>query len=479
MVNAFDAAATHAPAGGTAAADVSGDRFVKRIARVATLGGLLFGYDTGVINGAITYMQRDLALTPLLEGMVASFLLLGAATGAVFGGRFADSGGRRRNILFLAVLFLVGALACAVAPNVPALIASRFVLGLAVGGASVSVPTYLAEIAPAERRGQIVTRNELMIVTGQMLAFVCNAAIGSTWGADHGIWRWMLVVATLPAVLLWFGMLSMPESPRWLASKGRIAEAFRVLEQVRDKQRAKAELEEIRRVDARPDAATRGGWADLATPWMRRAFLVGVGIAIAQQATGVNAIMYYGTQILTSSGFGTQTALIANVANGAISVAAVLIGIALLGRLGRRTMFLTGLSGTTLSLLAIGLCSVLMPYSAARAYLILSAMVVFLAFMQMFIGPVSWVMLAEIFPLKLRGFGFGFAGCVLWIVNFAISLVFPVFVAYAGVASTFFTFFVFGIGSLVFVAKCVPETRGRSLEEIEVTLRAKYAGTHQ
>ncbi|KER70014.1 major facilitator transporter [Burkholderia cepacia] len=465
------------PARETASSDARGDRFVKQIARVATLGGLLFGYDTGVINGAITYMQRDLALTPLLEGMVASFLLLGAATGAVFGGRFADSGGRRKNILMLAILFLVGALACAAAPNVPALIASRFVLGLAVGGASVSVPTYLAEIAPAERRGQIVTRNELMIVIGQLLAFACNAVIGSTWGADHGVWRWMLVVATLPAVLLWFGMLSMPESPRWLASKGRMTDALRVLEQVREKQRAKSELEDIRRVNVR-DNVERGGWADLATPWMRRAFLVGTGIAVVQQATGVNSIMYYGTQILTSSGFGAQTALIANVANGVISVVAVLIGIALLGRLGRRTMFLTGLSGTTLSLLAIGMFSVLLPFSATRAYLILSAMVMFLAFMQMFIAPVSWVMLAEIFPLKLRGFGFGFAGCVLWIVNFAISLVFPVFVAHAGISSTFFVFFLFGICSLVFVARYVPETRGRSLEEIEATLRAKYTGAH-
>lgn len=434
----------------------------------------MFGYDTGVINGAITYMKQDLALTPLLEGMVTSSLLLGAATGAVLGGRLADVGGRRRNIVALALLFLLGALASAGAPTVPALIAARFVLGLAVGGASVTVPTYLAEIAPSERRGQIVTRNELMIVIGQMLAFMCNAVIGSAWGANHSVWRWMLVIATLPAAGLWLGMLVMPESPRWLASKGRIAEALRVLELVRDDKRAKAELEEIRRVGARENGEVRARRASFSTPWMRRAFFVGIGIAVVQQATGVNSIMYYGTQILASSGFGTRTALIANVANGVISVCAVLIGMALLGKLARRTMFLTGLFGTTLSLFAIGLFSVLMPYSMARAYLILASMVAFLAFMQMFIAPVSWVMLAEIFPLKLRGFGFGCAACVLWIVNFALSLAFPVFVAYAGISSTFFVFVLLGVASLVFIAKCLPETRGRSLEEIEVTLRMKY-----
>lgn len=452
-------------------------RYIRLITVISTFGGLLFGYDTGVINGALAYMKHDLGLTPVTEGMVTSFLLLGAAIGAVVGGRLSDRNGRRKNIILLALLFLFGALACTLAPNVPVMVASRFVLGLAVGGASVSVPTYLAEIAPSDRRGQIVTQNELMIVCGQMLAFVFNAVIGNAWGAEHGVWRWMLALATLPAVVLWLGMLAMPETPRWLAMKGRFGDALRVLKQVRDERFAAAELADIRLISEQDARTTRGGWSDLSTPWLRRVFLIGIGIAVVQQATGVNSIMYYGTQILTTSGFGRETALFANIANGVISVAAVFYGIFLLGKVGRRPMFLTGLTGTTASLLLIGLFSELLPVSEMRAYLILSSMVLFLGFMQGFIAPVSWVMLSEVFPLRIRGFATGFSGFALWMINFTISLLFPSLVEYAGISTTFFIFFALGLLSLTFVNRYLPETKGRSLEAIEAEFRRKYANT--
>lgn len=446
-------------------------RSIRFVAIIATFGGLLFGYDTGVINGALAYMKQDFGLTPFTEGMVTSFLLLGAAVGSVIGGYLSDRYGRRVSIMLLAILFLLGALACTFAPDVPVMVMSRFVLGLAVGGASVSVPTYLAEMAPAERRGQIVTQNELMIVSGQMLAFVLNAVIGNEWGSEHGVWRWMLAIATLPAVALWLGMLAMPESPRWFAAKGRFGDALKVLKEVRDERTAVAELAEIRRAGTQDVQTMRPVRAELSTSWVRRVFFIGMGVAVVMQATGVNSIMYYGTQILTSSGFGRETALIGNIANGVISVIATCVGIYMLGRIGRRPMFLVGLTGTTLSLLLIGLFSQWLPVSTLRAGLILSAMVCFLSFMQALIAPVSWVLLSELFPLRIRGFAAGVAGCVLWIVNFVIGLCFPPLVAHVGISNTFFLFFVLGLVSLMFIKRCLPETKGRSLEAIEAHFR--------
>lgn len=341
-------------------------RRLRLITVIATFGGLLFGYDTGVINGALPYMTDDLGLTPFTEGMVTSSLLLGAAVGAVTGGRFSDARGRRRTILVLAVVFFVGALGCTLAPNTTVMVVARFVLGLAVGGASVTVPVYLAEISPAERRGALVTRNELMIVSGQLLAFTSNAVIARVGGESGGVWRYMLVLATIPAVVLWFGMLVMPESPRWLASKTRFGEALEVLKQVRSQQRAEAELAEVSALAVKEDQAKLGGWQDMkSTPWLRRLMFVGFGIAIVQQITGVNTIMYYGTQILTDAGFTADSALTANIANGVISVLATFVGIWLLGRVNRRPMLMTGQIGTTAALLLIGVFSSCCPRATA------------------------------------------------------------------------------------------------------------------
>lgn len=449
-------------------------RRLRTVTVIATFGGLLFGYDTGVINGALPYMADDLGLTPFTEGLVTSSLLLGAALGAVVGGKLADRRGRRRNILMIAVLFFVGALACTFAPNTAIMVLARFLLGLAVGGASVTVPTYLAEVSPAERRGRIVTQNELMIVSGQLLAFTFNAGIAAALGDAADVWRWMLVVASLPAVALWLGMLTMPESPRWLASKDRFADALRVLKQVRTAQRAEAELDEVKQLALEDKKSQTGGWPDLATPWIRRLVLVGIGIAIIQQITGVNSIMYYGTQILTGAGFDTDSALTANIANGVISVLATFVGIYLLGKVNRRPMLLVGQVGTTTALLLIGVFSLVLPAGEPRAYVVLTLTVTFLAFQQGAISPVTWLMLAEIFPLKLRGFGFGLAGLTLWLTNFLVGLTFPTMVDALSISTTFFVFVGLGVLAISFVAKFVPETRGRSLELLEHELHARF-----
>ncbi|MFC8394216.1 sugar porter family MFS transporter [Streptomyces sp. NPDC057238] len=468
--------ATTAPPTTTDAPSGPVNRRLRVITLIATFGGLLFGYDTGVINGALPYMTDDLGLTPVTEGMVTSSLLLGAALGAVAGGRLSDARGRRRTILLLAVLFFVGALGCTLAPTTEAMIAARFLLGLAVGGASVTVPVYLAEVSPAERRGALVTRNELMIVSGQLLAFTCNAVIARVGGESDGVWRYMLVIATLPAVVLWFGMLVMPESPRWLASRGRSGEALAVLRQVRAEARARAELDEVSAQAVEDERERLGGWRDMrATPWLRRLMFVGFGIAIVQQLTGVNTIMYYGTQILTDAGLASDSALTANVANGVISVVATFVGIWLLGRVPRRPMLMTGLLGTTGALLLIGVFSLTLPEGAGRAFAVLAMTVTFLAFQQGAISPVTWLMLSEIFPTRMRAFGMGIAAVVLWLTNFAIGLVFPSLVSGVGVSATFFLFAVAGLFSLAFVKRYVPETKGRTLETLEAELRARFS----
>ncbi|MCU1405161.1 MAG: iolT [Glaciihabitans sp.] len=440
------------------------------IAVIATFGGLLFGYDTGVINGALAPLARDFGLTPFTEGVVTSILLLGAAVGALVGGRLSDRFGRRSNIMLLAVLFLVGAAGCVFAPNLEVMVVARFILGLAVGGASVTVPVYLAEIAPTERRGGIVSRNELMIVIGQFSAFVINAVIGNVWGEHEGVWRYMLAVAALPAFALFFGMLRMPESPRWLISQGRDAEALEVLKQVRSPERATAELAEVRDLAAAETESHTGGWRDLRVGWIRKVLFIGIGLAVAQQVTGINSVMYYGTQLLTEAGFSANGALIANVANGALSLAGILVGLRLMRTMGRRTLLIIGFIGTTASHLLIGVFSMILPDGLGRAFVILVLTVLFVFITQATIGPVVWLMLAEIFPQHFRGFGLGIAVLCLWLTNFAIGLVFPTAVESYGISATFFAFAVLNVLSLIFVSTSVPETRGRSLEQVEVQL---------
>ncbi|PKH20905.1 MFS transporter [Enterobacterales bacterium CwR94] len=447
--------------------------FVKVIAAVATLGGLLFGYDTGVISGALLFMGDELQLTPFTTGLVTSSLLFGAAFGALFSGHFAAQYGRRKIILFLAIVFAIGSTGTAMAPNVEWMIFFRTVLGVAVGGASATVPIYIAEIAPANKRGQLVTIQEFMIVFGQLLAYSSNAGFNAAWGG-HETWRYMLVVATLPAVMLWFGMLFMPDTPRWYAMQGRLADARRVLDRTRAKQDVEWELTEIEETLDEEQNRNHPSLRDVfKKPWLCKLFFIGLGIAVIQQTSGVNTIMYYAPTMLKAVGMSTDAALFATIGNGVISVVMVLVGIWALGKIGRRALTMIGQFGCTASLLFIALVSYLMPETlngqpdALRGYLVLLGMFAFLSFQQGALSPATWLLLSEIFPTRLRGVFMGGAIFAMWIANFLISLAFPLLLSTVGLAGAFFIFAFIGVFSGYFVIKCVPETRNRSLEQIE------------
>ena len=448
------------------------------VALIATFGGLLFGYDTGVINGALRPMTAELGLTPFTEGVVTSSLVFAAAFGAMLGGPLSDRWGRRKTIILLAVMFFVGTLLCVFTPGFGVLVAGRIMLGLAVGGASTVVPVFLAEMAPYEIRGSLAGRNELMIVVGQLAAFVVNAIIGNTLGHLDGVWRIMLAICAIPAIVLFFGMLRMPESPRWLVDKGRTEEALQVLGTIRSPERAEAELAEVARVAREDRVAHQSGWrAVLTHKNLRKILLIGIGVGIAQQLTGINSIMYFGQTVLVESGFEESAALIANIAPGVIAVIGAFIALAMMDRFDRRKTFIIGFSLTTVSHLLIGVASMVLPVgNPARPYVILALVVLFVGSMQTFLNVAVWVYLSEIFPLHMRGFGIGVSVFALWVTNGFLSLYFLSLVQWVGITGTFFLFAVVGALALLFMWRFVPETRGRTLEELEedVTTGAIY-----
>ncbi|MDQ0075692.1 sugar porter family MFS transporter [Arthrobacter oryzae] len=445
--------------------------YLTRLTVISTLGGLLFGYDTGVISGALLYMQDSLNMSPVEEATVVSALLFpGAAVGALSGGRLADSLGRRGTLLVCALLFLVGALGCAMAPTVGFMVVARVILGLGVGAAAVTCPLYLAEMAPAHLRGRMVTINELMIVTGQMLAFVINALLDALIH-DPQVWRLMLGVASIPAIALLIGMLVLPESPRWFALRDRFADSRRILDLSRSPEEADFEYKEIVESATTARNERSHAWRDLKNnPWMRKLLWIGIGLAVVQQATGINTVNYYAPSILERSGLGVSASLVATVAVGVTSVLMTVLGIYLLGFIGRRRMLVIGFSGVVASQTILTVVFTL-PQSDFVSYTILAAMMLFVAFVQCFIGTCVWLLLSEIFPMAIRGFAMGIAVFALWTVNAAISFLFPILVVALGSTGTFAVFVLVNVASLVFVSKFVPETKGHSLEELEVHFR--------
>lgn len=450
---------------------------LHQITLVATFGGLLFGYDTGVINGAFSSLKQYMALTPTTEGLVMSVLLIGAALGSILGGKFADFFGRRKYLLVLSLFFFIGALMSAFAPDITVLLIARFILGYAVGGASVTAPTFISEVAPMEMRGKLTGLNEVAIVIGQLAAFAINAVIGIAWGHLPDVWRYMLLVQTIPAICLFVGMVRSPESPRWLITKNRNEEALAILKQIRPLERATQEFNEIialLKVEADKKMSSQSAVAIIfQTPWILKILLVGMVWAALQQTTGVNVIMYYGTEILSTAGFSERTSLICNVLNGVFSVGGMLIGVMfLVDRFKRKTIIIYGFAiMATLHLIIASVDYVFVGDIKATLIWLLGAM--FVGVMQGTMGFITWVVLAELFPLRIRGLSMGISVFFMWVMNAIVSYLFPLLQAKLGLGPVFLIFAVINYLAIIFVVAALPETSNKSLEQLEEELSNK------
>jgi len=450
------------------AADSSRGRTSKLVYFFGALGGMLFGYDTGVISGAILFITPALELTPFLEGLVVASLLLGAAAGAGSAGPLSDRLGRRNLILIAAVIFSIGALGAGLAPGVGTLVLFRVVLGIAVGAAALIVPLYLSEIAPTEIRGAISSLNQLMITVGILLAFIVNALL-----ANSEAWRWMLGLAVVPSLILLVGMYFMPETPRWLVSRGREDEARDVLMRSRSEQEAENEIREIKEVEREEE----GGLQELLAPWVRPALIVAIGLAVFQQIVGINTIIYYAPTTLKNVGYGDAAAIYANLIIGAINVVMTLIAIRFIDRVGRKPLLLGGLVGMVISLTVLGLSTLLLsePSSPTDTVAIITLLCLagFIISFAATWGPTVWVMLPEVLPLRIRGTAMGVAIFLHWIANFVVSQTFPSLLAALGPGIPFLGYAVIGVLAFIFVSAFVTETKGRSLEEIESDLQKR------
>jgi sugar porter (SP) family MFS transporter len=439
-----------------------------RVYFFGALGGMLFGYDTGVISGAILFIKKDFDLTPFLEGAVVAGLLLGAMVGAATAGRLSDRLGRRRALLIAAVIFTVGALGAATAPSTGVLVASRVVLGLAVGAAALIVPLYLSEVAPASIRGAVTSLNQLMIVGGILVAFLVNAALASSEN-----WRLMLGLAVVPSVALFAGMWGMPETPRWLIRRGQEDRAREVLAETRSDEEVDEVVKEIKEVE---EAESGGaGLREVFAPWVRPALVVAVGLAVFQQLVGINTIIYFAPTTLSKVGFGDSGAIYANVAIGVLNVAATIAAVRVVDRVGRKPLLLIGLVGMVTSLTVLGLSNILMaePNSAGDplAIVTLACLGGFIVSFAATWGPVVWVMLPEVLPLSVRGSAMGVAIFLHWGANFAVAQSFPVLIDKFEAGPVFLGYAVIGTIAALFVITKVEETKGRSLEEIEGDLQ--------
>jgi MFS transporter, SP family, sugar:H+ symporter len=433
------------------------------------LGGLLFGYDTGVISGALLFIPNDFKLSPFLQGAIVAGLLLGAMIGAAGAGRMSDAWGRRRLIMAAAVVFTGGAILAAVAPTVWVLIAARIIIGLAVGSAALVVPLYLSEIAPAEIRGAVTSLNQLMIVGGILAAFIVNAILASSQN-----WRLMLGLAAVPSVILFVGMLFMPETPRYLVHAGEEDTARDVLEDLPGDERPEERIEEIREVDSEEEEDT-GLRGVLQAKWVRPALIVAVGLAVFQQLVGINTIIYYAPTTLTNVGFAKTSAIYANLIIGVVNVGMTIVAVRLIDRVGRKPLLYSGVAGMVLSLLVLGIALAVLPTphhpSDPAAIITLVCLGTFIASFAATWGPVVWTMLPEVLPLSVRGTAMGIAVFGNWAANFAVSQTFPPLLNALGPAPVFLGYAGLGILAGIFVKTMVTETKGRSLEDIEADLQ--------
>jgi len=442
--------------------------YVARVCVVAALGGLLFGYDTGVINGAIGPLKAFFSLDAKWTGWAMGCALLGCAIGAGAAGALSDRFGRKKVLILSAVMFFISAVGTAIPRTVASFIIYRILGGVGVGAASISSPMYIAEISPARIRGRMVSVNQFAIVTGFLVVYFVNYFIAlqgdAGWNEQVG-WRWMFGSEALPALLLLICLFFVPESPRWLTKQNRSNEALEILTRVDGTQYAKTELLEIKDTIAHESGSLR----QLLQPGMKIVLVIGIVLAVLQQVTGINVFLYFGTEIFKKMGSETNAALFQTVVVGAVNLTFTVIAILTVDRLGRKPLMMIGSAGMGICLLAMGLAA----YGQTTGLWILVFILGYIACFALSVGPVTWVILSEIFPTRIRGRAMAIATVCLWVANYVISQTFPIMDENPWLIEKFhrgFPFWVYGVFCvclLVFVWRFVPETKGKTLEEIE------------
>ena len=442
--------------------------FVFAAAAFAALGGLLFGYDTGVISGALIFIRTQFGLSTFQQELVVSVVLVGAAVGALSGGRLADIFGRRLMLLVTALIFVAGALVCAAAPSLVVLVIGRMIVGLGIGLSCSTVPIYISEVSPPQARGWQVSLFQLAITIGILAAYLVDYVFSGSMA-----WRWMLGLAVIPGAILGLGMIRMPESPRWLAEHGQTDLAREVLSRIRAGKNIDSEWREIQETLA--ETEERGRFSDLFGPSIKTALVIGVGLAIFQQVTGINTVIYYAPVIVQSAGIASASgAILATAGIGLVNVLMTIVAMWLIDHVGRRPLLLIGIAGMILSLGVLGFVF-RMPTGGALAWLAVITLMVYVASFAISLGPIFWLLIAEIYPLRVRGIAEGTAAGVNWAFNFLVSLTFLTLVELLGPSLTFWVYAILAIGSWLFSYYLVPETKGRTLEEIEHSFRHRHA----
>ena len=426
---------------------------------------MLFGYDTGVISGAILFIRQAFSLSSTAQEIVVSSVLVGAVIGASISGFLADKYGRRIMVIVAASVFGIGAIFTALTPDVYALIAGRIVVGIAIGIASFIAPLYIAEVAPVNIRGALVSLNQLAITVGIVISYLVDFAF-----APSGGWRWMLGLAVVPSLVLGIGMYFMPPSPRWLYSKGRMDKARSVLERIRMTKNVSEEMKEIR---ASLVCEQECKWSEILDPVIRPALIIGIGLAAFQQLTGINTVIYYAPTILEFAGFQSAAiSILATAGIGMINVIMTIVAISLIDRVGRRPLLLIGLIGMIISLAILGTAFFLPGLSTSLGLLSVISLMLYVGSFAIGLGPVFWLMISEIYPLRVRGRAMSTATIVNWGTNLLVAITFLSLIQLIGTPGTFWLYSIIGIIAWIFVYFLVPETKGKSLEEIEMQLRA-------
>ncbi len=439
--------------------------FIYVAVGVAALGGLLFGYDTGVISGAILFIKTQFSLSSAMEEIVVSAVLVGAVIGAVIGGALTDRFGRRGLIIVAGIIFTVSAIGTAQAPTVTWLIVARIASGLAIGIASFVSPMYIAELVPAKVRGSLVAVNMLAITTGIVVAYLADYALSGIQG-----WRYMFGLAALPSIILTVAMWCQPDSPRWLISKSRVDQARRVLQRARIDSDVSAEIVDIQKSLGQQSG---GGMAGLFRPSLRMPLIVGVGLAVFQQITGINTVIYYAPTIFKFAGItAAGPAILAGAALAMVMWVFHVLAIFLMDRVGRRPLLLTGVAGQIVGLAILGAAFQFQQLASFKSYIAIGGLVIYVACFAFGLGPIFWLMISEIYPLKVRGAAMSVATVANWVMNLLVAVTFLTLVEVLGRPETFWLYGIIAVVAWVFFYLLVPETKGKTLEQIESHWRA-------